>query len=190
MSTKTSYILIYVALLLVGRFTSQSQRKSESTLSQTQKIAKDPTAMIMALSVFIGFGMPLFEAALREIFIIQIWNTVMGIVFMAVGFFLTYYANRAIAENWSPVIDKTKEQRLIKSGVYSIVRHPLYLSGLLLLTGTNLYFGNIWSWLSTMLAFVVTLYRIPIEEQQLESRFGREYVDYKRQTKAVIPWIM
>ena len=189
MPTKTSYIFIYVLLLLVGRFISQGQRKSRSPWSQTQKIVKDPTARAMALSVFIGFGMPLLEVTLREISM-QTWMTVIGIVFMAAGFFLAYSANRTIAENWSPVIDKTKEQNLAKSGVYSFIRHPLYVSGLLLLTGTNLYFGNSWSWLSTILVLVVTLYRIPIEEKELELRFGREYTEYKGQTKALNPWIL
>ncbi|HLO14711.1 MAG TPA: isoprenylcysteine carboxylmethyltransferase family protein [Anaerolineales bacterium] len=188
MAVKTYYILVYVALLLVGRFISQRQRKSEGLLLQTQKIAKDPTAMVMALSVFLGFSLPLFEAALRVIFT-PTWVTVIGIVFIASGFFLARWANRSIAENWSPVINKTTDQRLAQSGAYSVVRHPLYLSGLLLLIGTNLYFGNSWSWLSTILALIITLYRIPIEEKQLVSRFGQEYADYKRQTKALIPWI-
>ncbi|HEY9760071.1 MAG TPA: isoprenylcysteine carboxylmethyltransferase family protein [Oculatellaceae cyanobacterium] len=188
MSTKTFYILIYIVLLTVGRFLSQRQRKSENPLSQTQMIAKDPTAIAMALSISIGFGMPLLEAALRELSL-QTWMTVTGITLMVIGFSLGYYANRTIADNWSPIIDKTKEQKLTTGGVYSVVRHPLYLSGLLLLVGTNLFFGNSWSWLSTILVLVITLYRIPVEEKQLESRFGQEYTDYKRQTKALIPWV-
>ena len=189
MSVNTPYILTYVAFLLIGRFIAQSQRKSESPLAQTQKIAKDPTAIIMAFSVFIGFGMPLLEASLRERFT-QAWLTAIGIGFMTVGFFITYYANRAIAENWSPVIDKTKEQKLIRSGIYSVIRHPLYSSGLLLLIGTNLYFSNSWSWLSTLLAFIITLYRIPVEEKQLKGRFGQAYADYKSRTKALIHWFL
>ncbi|MBN1931936.1 MAG: isoprenylcysteine carboxylmethyltransferase family protein, partial [Desulfobacterales bacterium] len=156
----------------------------------TQKVrVRDPTAITMALSVFIGFGMPLLEAALRETSI-QTWMRVTGIALMLIGFSIGYSANRIIAKNWSPVIDKTQEQQLVKLGVYSVVRHPLYFSGVLLLMGTNVYFGNSWSWLSTLLVLVVTLYRIPIEEKQLASRFGQEYADYKRQTKALIPWIL
>ena len=189
MLVNTTYILVYVAFLLVGRFISQSQRKSEGSLSQSLKIAKDPTAILMAFSVLVGFGMPLLEASLHERFT-PAWLIISGIIFMLIGFFITYYANRTIAENWSPVLDKTKEQRLIKSGIYSLVRHPLYFSGLLLLIGTNLFFGNSWSWLSTLLVFIITVYRIPIEENQLEGRFGQDYVDYRSRTKALIPWIL
>ncbi|MDD2218381.1 MAG: hypothetical protein PHX63_08145 [Eubacteriales bacterium] len=33
------------------------------------------------------------------------------------------------------------------------------------------------------------LYRISIEEKKLIERFGEEYIDYRRQTKAILPWI-
>src|SRR5512138_2136961 len=167
MVVNTSYILVYIAFLVIGRFLSQSQRKSDSLLSQTQRIAKDPTAIMMAFSVFIGFGAPLLEASWRARFT-PVWMTMSGILCMTVGFFIAYYANRTISKNWSPVITKTEEQRLIQSGIYSVVRQPLYFSGLLLLIGTNLYFGNSWSWFSKILAVIITLYRIPIEEKQLE----------------------
>ena len=188
MIVNTSYLLVYFAFLLIGRFLSQSQRKADRLLVQTQRIAKDSTAILMAFSVFVGFGAPLLEASLRERFI-PVWLTLSGILCMTVGFFIAYYANRTIAKNWSPVIDKTQEQKLIQSGIYSVVRHPLYFSGLLLLIGTNIYFGNSWSWLSTLVAGIITLYRIPIEEKQLEGRFGQEYVNYKSRTKALIPWV-
>lgn len=189
MSLKTLYILIYVAVLLAGRFLSHSQRKSEDAVSQSKKITKDATAILMAVSVVIGFGMPLCEAALQENLTTEKWMTATGIAFMLAGFFITYKANRAIAENWSPVLEKTKEQRLVRSGVYAFVRHPLYLSGLLILVGTNIYFANTWSWFSILMVFIVTLYRIPIEEGRLEERYGQEYIDYKQKTKAIIPWM-
>lgn len=189
MSTKTVYILIYIILLIAGRFISQGQRKAERFTLQAQKIAKDPTAIAMAISIGIGFGMPLLEAARRDT-LSPTWMLLLGLILMIIGFSIGYYANRIIAENWSPVINKTEKQKLVTAGVYSVVRHPLYLSGLLLLAGTNLYFGNSWSWLSTMLVLIVTLYRIPVEEKQLETRFGQEYTDYKQKTKALLPWIL
>jgi protein-S-isoprenylcysteine O-methyltransferase Ste14 len=188
MVVNTAYILVYVAFLIVGRFLSQSQRKADRLWLQTQRIANDPTAILMAFSAFVGFGAPLLEAAWRTR-VTPLGLTLSGILVMTVGFLTAYSANRTIARNWSPVIAKTKEQRLIQSGIYSTIRHPLYFSGLLLLIGTNLYFGNSWSWLSTLLATIITLYRIPIEEKQLEGRFGQEYADYKSRTKALIPWV-
>jgi protein-S-isoprenylcysteine O-methyltransferase Ste14 len=190
MSLKTVYILVYVLVLIAGRFISQSQRKADKLLPQAQQITKDPTAIVMAIAVLIGFGLPLLEAALKEALDMPIWRIAPGIGLMLLGFVLAYQANRIIAENWSPVIGKTQEQRLVKSGVYSVVRHPLYLSGFLIVIGTNIYFGNTWAWISTALVFGVTLYRIPVEDRQLEERFGQEFVDYKTQTKAIIPWIL
>jgi protein-S-isoprenylcysteine O-methyltransferase Ste14 len=190
MSTKTVYILVYVVVLITGCFMSQSQRKADKLAPQARQIAKDSTAVVMAMAVLVGFGVPLLEAALEEVLDMPIWRAAPGIAFVLFGFALAYQANRIIAQNWSPVIEKTQEQSLVKSGVYSLIRHPLYLSGLLIVIGTNIYFGNTWAWISTALVFGITLYRIPIEDRQLEMRFGQEFVDYKKQTKAIIPWIL
>jgi protein-S-isoprenylcysteine O-methyltransferase Ste14 len=103
---------------------------------------------------------------------------------------IAYFANREIGVNWSPTIEKTQKQKLITSGIYGIVRHPLYLSGLLILVGTNIYFGSKWAWLGAILTLIALLLRIPVEEKHLIKRFGEAYIAYKRQTKAILPWIL
>ena len=95
---------------------------------------------------------------------------------LVLGWGVACAANRAIGENWSPTIDKTKEQNLVTSGVYSVVRHPFYLAGAFLITGTSVYFGNSWAWLGALPALIVILVRIPIEERRLVERFGKEYI--------------
>jgi protein-S-isoprenylcysteine O-methyltransferase Ste14 len=176
--------------MLLGRFWAQRRRKAGALLPQIQSIVKDPTAVIMASSAVVAISMPLIEASLRDFVALRVSSILLGVVFLVVGWMLAYLANKAITRNWSPSIEKTEEQRLVKSGVYAIVRHPLYLSGLLILIGTNIYFGSTWAWLGTILILMVTLYRIPKEERQLEIKFGQEYVVYKQQTKAIIPWVL
>lgn len=75
------------------------------------------------------------------------------------------------------------------TGVYSVVRHPLYLSGILVLTGTNIYFESSWAWLGALPALALLIH-VPIEERRLVERFGQEYIAYKKRTKAILPWIL
>jgi protein-S-isoprenylcysteine O-methyltransferase Ste14 len=112
-----------------------------------------------------------------------------GLMMIIFGALCGYLANREIAENWSPIIEKSPTQRLITSGIYGVVRHPLYSSGLLILAGTNTYFGSQWSWLGTIIVLAGILCRIPLEEKKLIDRFGLEYITYRQQTKAILPWI-
>lgn len=190
MTEKDYYIIGYCVLILIGRSFAQKQRRSEKTTTQVRQIIKDPTAILMVIGAITAFTSPLIEASIRRNFDFNWFLLVLGVMIMVLGWSVIYYANKTITENWSPSIEKTEDQKLITEGIYSVVRHPLYLSGMLILMGTNIYFQNSWSWLAIILAFVMTLYRIPREERQLEARFGQVYVAYKQNTKAIIPWIL
>jgi protein-S-isoprenylcysteine O-methyltransferase Ste14 len=177
-------------MILIGRMITQKQRRSEKASTQAKQIFEDPTAIIMVIGAIIAFICPLIEASIREKFEFEWLPFLLGVVIIALGWMIIYLANKMIAENWSPSIEKTEDQKLITDGIYSRVQHPLYFSGVLILIGTNIYFQNKWSWIAALIAFVITLYRIPKEERQLEARFGQEYVDYKQTTKAIIPWVL
>lgn len=184
-------LAIYIVLIVIGRFISQRQRKSDGhkKTSQWKSIAKDYTAIISVLATAIAMGMALLEAALRQDAILQITLITIGAVIVIIGWIIAYLANREIGANWSPIIEKTKRQELVTSNIYSVVRHPLYLSGLCILIGTNLYFSSRWAWIGSVIAIIVILIRIPIEERKLKERFGDQYIAYMQNTKAIIPWI-
>jgi protein-S-isoprenylcysteine O-methyltransferase Ste14 len=184
-------LAVYVIVMLIGRFISQRQRKSKhSLLSQSRAITKDWTASFVALSAAVAIALPVLEATMRETTISNVYTSLVGLAIIIVGWGVDYVANRTIGESWSPTIDKTKEQDLVTSGVYAVIRHPLYLSGLLILAGTNIYFGSSWSWFGALLALIVILIRVPIEERRLVERFGQEYIAYQKRTKAILPWIL
>jgi protein-S-isoprenylcysteine O-methyltransferase Ste14 len=186
-----SAIVIYIVLTVTGRFLSQRQRKNnrQKQLSQWGSIVKDYTAVIAVIATATAMGLALLEAALREDTVLHITPIIIGIVIVIGGWVVAWYANRKIGTNWSPIIEKTKRQELVTSGIYSFVRHPLYFSGLCILIGTNIYFCSKWAWIGTGIALITTLFRIPIEEKKLKERFGDEYIAYMHKTKALIPWI-
>jgi protein-S-isoprenylcysteine O-methyltransferase Ste14 len=191
MTAQTCELIAYVVVMLACRLISQRQRKTPpSLLSQSQAIARDWTALLATLSASAGIALPIIETTLRETTVVNMGMILAGLALILTGWGVAYAANHAIGESWSPSIDKTTEQKLITSGVYALVRHPLYLSGLLILAGTNVYFRSRWAWLGALLALVVTLIRVPIEERRLVERFGQQYIAYQRQTKAILPWIL
>jgi protein-S-isoprenylcysteine O-methyltransferase Ste14 len=79
---------------------------------------------------------------------------------------------------------------LVKSGLYRYIRHPLYCS--LLLLGTGVMFkdpGNLQIILGTV-NFVAIVFTASIEEKEMISKFGESYVDYMKETKMFIPYIV
>lgn len=83
-----------------------------------------------------------------------------------------------------------EDHRLVRSGPYAVVRHPIYASLLAMLLCT-LLFVTPWPWVPVSLAlFVVgTEIRVRTEDRLLESRFGDDFRDYRRRVSAYIPFV-
>jgi len=85
----------------------------------------------------------------------------------------------------------TKGQRartLNKTGMYSIVRHPLYLGNLMISIGIA-SFVQVW-WFVVMAALIFWLYYERImfaEEEFLRKRFGASYLEWAERTPALLP---
>ena len=74
------------------------------------------------------------------------------------------------------------------SGIYSLVRHPLYLGNFLIWLGVSMFFMT-W-WLPVMFTLIYWIYyeRIMIaEEEFLRRKFGDAYVQWANKTPAFIP---
>ena len=85
----------------------------------------------------------------------------------------------------------TKQQKatsLNQTGIYSIVRHPLYLGNFLIFLGPFIFTGNIYSIIIFILSFWIYYERIMYaEETFLISKFGSEYENWSSKTPAFIP---
>ena len=191
MIERTYALVGYVVVMLAGRLVAHRQRRTRgSVLAQSRAAVRDWTALLTAFSTAIAIALPVLEAALGETAVSNTYMILAGLMIIAAGWGVAYVANRAIGENWSPTIDKDEGQKLITSGVYSLIRHPLYLSGLLVVVGTNVYFESSWAWLGALAASVAVLLRLPLEERRLVERFGKAYTVYQKRTRAVLPWLL
>ncbi len=83
---------------------------------------------------------------------------------------------------------RQKAEVLNTTGLYSVVRHPLYVGNFLLIFGVALFPHQPWLALCTVLAFALYYERIMFaEEEFLRVKFGREYLDWAQNTPAVFP---
>ena len=85
---------------------------------------------------------------------------------------------------------KVKEKKLIKSGVYSIVRNPVYSAFIFIFTGILLLTANLYLLiLPFVFWFFLTILMKNTEEKWLKNEFGKEYEIYLKQVNRVIPRI-
>ena len=121
-------------------------------------------------------------------FVLPMW-----VSFVAAGLFLAGYVLYAevLRENvyLSRTVEVQENQKVIDTGLYGVVRHPMYMSTLVLFLSMPLVLGSLFS-LAIMLGYIpIIALRIKNEEKVLEE--GLEgYAEYKKKVrKKVIPFV-
>ncbi|MCK7542256.1 MAG: isoprenylcysteine carboxylmethyltransferase family protein [Marinilabiliales bacterium] len=85
------------------------------------------------------------------------------------------------------MIDQLADE-LNTTGIYSVVRHPLYVGNFLMWLGPVLFLRSVWCIIIFVLAFWIYYERIIFaEEQYLRRKFGEAYDTWAFRVKAVIP---
>jgi len=79
---------------------------------------------------------------------------------------------------------------LVQSGIYAYIRHPLYLSVLLLGTGIMLKDISSVQLLLGTINIIALIFTALIEEKEMVMKFGDEYRTYMKNTKMFIPFII
>ena len=112
---------------------------------------------------------------------------VAGIAIQVLAGMLAVWARRHLGRNWSGAISVVEGHRLVRSGPYRLLRHPIYTAMLGMSAGTALASGE-WHAIVGM-ALVVAAYwrKIRLEERHLGQLFGEAYDDYRRASWALIP---
>ena len=89
----------------------------------------------------------------------------------------------------SRIIEIQENQKVIDTGLYKVVRHPMYLSTILLFLSMSLVLGSLFSFIIFLIYPVIVVKRIKNEEEVLERNlYG--YLEYKSKVRyRLIPFI-
>lgn len=114
-------------------------------------------------------------------------------VYVATVVFLAAYAMYAevMRENvWlSRTVEVQENQQVVSTGLYGVVRHPMYAATLLLFLSMPLVLASPWSFVIMLIYIPIISLRIRNEEQVLE-RDLKGYTEYKQRVRyRVIPFI-
>jgi protein-S-isoprenylcysteine O-methyltransferase Ste14 len=113
-----------------------------------------------------------------------------GLALTVAGCAMAVWARLILGTNWSGTVTVKQGHELIRRGPYQIVRHPIYSGGLLALLGTALACGEIGALAGVALAFIGWRAKARAEEAFMTQEFGDEYVRYRREVKALIPFVL
>jgi len=153
----------------------------EGEAEQKQAVALSGL-MFMAAFIAAGLGIRLGW------FVLPAWVSYAAAVIFLLGYVL--YAE-VLKENkyLSRTVEVQENQKVVDTGLYGIVRHPMYMSTLLLFLSAPIILGSILSFAILLLYIPIIDKRIRNEEKVLERGLSG-YLEYKQKVKyKIIPYI-
>jgi protein-S-isoprenylcysteine O-methyltransferase Ste14 len=145
---------------------------------------KEPTQKIIiglaALAFAALLAIPAFERRLglasEHLATVALGNALVALGFAIVG--------RVYRENsfTSASVHVAEAQRLVSSGPYAIVRHPMYLGVACCLVGTPLALGSCWAAVPALVLLSLMVWRLVDEERVLERELTG-YVEYQQRVR-------
>jgi protein-S-isoprenylcysteine O-methyltransferase Ste14 len=111
-----------------------------------------------------------------------------GDILVALGFYLISLVYR---ENTftSATIEITENQKVVSTGPYAIVRHPMYASASLYLVGTPLALGSYWGLVPVVAIMLFLIWRLIDEERFLATNLPG-YTEYQKRVRhRIVPFL-
>ena len=181
---------VYLVLFfgLSGLLTADLLRRDPALLERRMKggpqAERRPAQRIIMVGASLAFLSLLAVPALDYRFhwsSVPVVGVVLGNVLFAIGFL---FVGRVYRENTytSATIEIHEGQRVIDTGPYAIVRHPMYSGALLYMLGTPLALGSYWGLLGFVLMLLVIVWRLQDEERML-ARELRGYAEYRQRVR-------
>ena len=187
------YLLLFVGLS--GAVTVDLMRRDPALLERRMKggpmAEPRPLQRVLMLGASLGFIALLVVPALDFRFK---WSTVplvvvvLGDALFVLGFVMVA---RVYRENTytSATIRVAEGQRVVSTGPYAIVRHPMYASALLYLLGTPLALGSYWGLLALAFMIPFLVWRL-LDEEHMLARDLRGYEAYQQQVRyRLVPFV-
>lgn len=134
-------------------------------------------------------GIPIFGRSNLHFIQPRAGLEVAGVVLTYVGLPITIWSRAHLGRFWSGVVALKHDHRLIQSGPYRLVRHPLYSGILLASIGMGLYVTTWSSLLGIVLLTTCFERRAHKEDALLAAEFGEEFETYRRRTGRLIPGV-
>jgi protein-S-isoprenylcysteine O-methyltransferase Ste14 len=145
---------------------------------------KRPAQQLIMLIACIGFVGLIVVPALDQRWSwshLSVATVMVGNVLMALGWLGTYFVFRENSFT-AATIERAPDQRVISTGPYALVRHPMYSSVLVMLLGMPIALGSWWGVLALVVISGALILRIFDEEKFLSSELPG-YADYNRKVR-------
>lgn len=174
--------VLFVPMLMIGivlalKSPELLRKRLNSKEQETTQKGVVISSMLMLLGGFITAGLSFRFGWLR----LPMWVSVTSAVIFLIGYAM--YAE-VLRENeyLSRTVEVQEEQKVIDTGLYGVIRHPMYTATILMFCFAPLVLGSVISFVIFLAYPVIIVTRIGNEEKVLENGL-KGYTDYKKKVK-------
>jgi protein-S-isoprenylcysteine O-methyltransferase Ste14 len=108
------------------------------------------------------------------------WTQWAGWILFTVPFVFAIWAVITFRRNFTVVDPRGQVTRIVTTGPFQYSRNPMYVTLLIVYTGSAFVFHLPWAFVLLLPVFLLLQFVVIIpEEKYLESRFGQEYIHYR-----------
>jgi len=111
----------------------------------------------------------------------------LGTLVTCAGVAFAFWARFTIGRNWDGYVTLKHGHRLIRTGPYAIVRHPIYTGFVVAFFGSALSAARIDAFVGVAIVTVSFVHKVRQEETLLTGEFGQAYLDFTRNVPALVP---
>jgi len=114
---------------------------------------------------------------------------IIGTLICLAGILVMVWAREHLGRNWSGNVIIQQEHSLIKDGPYQFVRHPIYSGGLFAMLGSAIVLGQVFAFAWVLFCAFGLIMKSKQEEVLLSNQFPKEYLEYKKRVKMLVPGV-
>lgn len=186
------FLTVLGFLIIIGFFFMETRlrRGDEAKSWKAGQSDQRSTMLIVWAYVICGVALvltSLFDKVKGTAF--PAWVGWIGILIALLGFGLRIWSMTVLGKFYTRTLKVTESQSIVQDGPYHLVRHPGYLSSILIWAGVATSAQNLITLLIVLLTmFSVYAYRIQAEEKMLLEA-NADYAEYRKHTWRLIPLV-
>ncbi|MFX0054130.1 MAG: methyltransferase [Candidatus Hermodarchaeota archaeon] len=190
------FVVLYGLFLIPRgyyRFVKPRQEKEEPAETDRASVGRIQIVLTLIIlgglisSILYILGLPWMDWF--QILQYPILLRVAGAILVLIMIPLLAWIHRELDRQYSAVLEIKSDHRLITTGPYERVRHPMYTVLILFFFGMSLVSANLIVIVFAVLLMLAFPFWIRVEEEKMIETFGEEYIEYMKRTGRFFPRI-
>ena len=189
--SRTSFAVLFFLLLAVRNIFSIKHRKGMINIKNTQEgkanfiIRRFILGPILGVFMIFYFINPLWMKFLLIPFPqFVIW---VGAILGLCGILFLIWVHIYLGKEWSADLKLNTDHKLIETGPYSKIRHPMYTAVFAIYLALGIISFNYILLAVFILIIISSIIRVPDEEKMMTEKFGERYKIYMQNTGRFLP---